>query len=347
MRLDVQGHPIHTRALSVTLLQRADGKIDVVGYLLDLRKRGFVPVAGDLQGIGIIHHMRLDAIVDPASVTIERITAHQQQVAFEPSATTGGEQCRDPIHAIESIAGTPLDAQFSRRLSAAIGGPRGCSHLLTLAHLLGSTVVWAVEHDRTLHDGAPVRTPGERVFRRDLILDGFETPAADGTMVLAMQLADLHFAPAPPIARPMDRYAADLDMRGVLTIGFPSFALQRIEVAERRRAAATFERAAWSDLDAAVAGLVGLRFGFGITAELLRRLGERAGDRPLLDALLMVGPALIQCVAALSESWPATFKRSASLVGLGGLPDSCYMWRSDGALTRTREAEGAPPPPRP
>ena len=347
MRLDVQGHPIHTRALAVTLLQRADRKLDVRGYVLDLRKRGFVPVAGDLQGTGIIHHMQLDAVVDPAGATIERIAATQHNVAFEPSVMTGGEQCRDPIHVIEAMAGAQLDAAFSRRLSATIGGPRGCSHLLTLAHLLGSTVTWALERDRLLYGEPPDRSVGQRVFRRDLIIDGFETPEADGTMALAIQLADLHFAPSAPMVRPMDRYAADQEIRGVLTVGFPTFELRRIEVAERRRDTATFDRADWSDLDAAVGGLAGLRFGFGITGELMQRLGDRASDRPLLDALLMVAPALIQCTAALSDSWPAAFKKSASLVGMGGLPDSCYMWRQDGALSRAREAEGGQPPRRP
>jgi Protein of unknown function (DUF2889) len=341
MRLDVQGHPLHTRALSVTLLQRPDGKWDVQSYILDLRKRGFVPVAGDLQGAGIVHHMRLQGIVDPAMSRLETISAEQYNVAFEPSPMTGGEQCRDPIKAIELVAPASLDAGFSKRLSAAIGGPRGCSHLLTLAHLLGSTAAWAMERDRETHGQAPQRPAGQRVFRRDLIVDGFETPEADGTMALALQLADLHFAPSPPIARPMDRFAADQELRGVLTVEFPTFLLRQIDMAERRREAATFEKAEWNDLGTAVSGLIGLRFGFGITGELLQRLGDRAADRPLLDALLMVAPALIQCTAVLSDNWPAAFKASASLVGVGGLPDSCYMWRHEGVLTRTREAEGA------
>jgi len=28
-----------------------------------------------------------------------------------------------------------------------VGGPRGCTHILTLAQLLGSTVSWALESD--------------------------------------------------------------------------------------------------------------------------------------------------------------------------------------------------------
>ena len=100
MRLDPRGHPLHTRALAVALVARADGKLDVQGTILDLRKRGFVPVAGDLQGTGVIHDMRLAGVVDPASSVLEQLVAEQRSVAFEPSATTRGESCRDPIDRI-------------------------------------------------------------------------------------------------------------------------------------------------------------------------------------------------------------------------------------------------------
>src|SRR6058998_3917409 len=127
MRLEAHGHPLHTRALSIVLTARADGKLDVHGAVLDLRKRGFVPVAGDLQGPGIIHYMQLDGVVDPASGRLEHITARQPNVAFEPSALTKGESCRDPIARIEALAGACFDETYARRLSGEIGGPRGCS----------------------------------------------------------------------------------------------------------------------------------------------------------------------------------------------------------------------------
>ena len=77
MHLDLRGHPLHTRSLSVTLTRRADGRLDVRGELVDLRKRGFVPVAGELQPSGVVHHMLLDAIVDPATRRLDDIVARQ------------------------------------------------------------------------------------------------------------------------------------------------------------------------------------------------------------------------------------------------------------------------------
>jgi len=338
MRLDARGHPLHTRALSVVLAARADGKLDVHGTVLDLRKRGFVPVAGDLQGAGVIHDMRLAGTIDPASATLETLAAEQRSVAFEPSAVTAGESCRDPIDRIAALAGTRLDGGWGRRLGDAIGGPRGCSHLLTLGHLLGSSAAWALARERALHGAAPARPPGQRVFRRDVVIDGHESAVA--RVQLLAQTTDLHFAPAGAIVRPMERFAEQLEVRLGAEVEFPALAIGRLEAAERRRGAGDLERAAWRDRGEAVAWLGGQRLGAGITAELLARLGAAPDDRPLLDTLLMLAPALVQCAAAMSEAWPLAFRTDSSVVAMGGLTDSCYMWRRGGALDRARAAEG-------
>jgi len=345
MRLEARGHPLHTRALSVVLAARADGKLDVHGAVLDLRKRGFVPVAGDLQGAGVIHDMRLAGTIDPASARLETLAAEQRSVAFEPSAVTGGESCRDPIDRIAALAGTRLDDGWARRLGDAIGGPRGCSHLLTLGHLLGSSAAWALARERALHGAAPARPAGQRVFRRDVVIDGHET-AAPG-MQLTAQTSDLHFAPAGAVVRPMDRFAEQLEVRLIAEVEFPALTIGRLEAAERRRGAADLERAAWRDRSEAIAWLIGRRLGAGVTAELLARLGGAPDDRPLLDTLLMLAPALVQCAAAMSEAWPLAFRADPSVVAMGGLTDSCYMWRQGGALEQARAAEGNRTPWRP
>jgi hypothetical protein len=325
------------------LATRADRRLDVRASLTDLRKRGFVPVAGDLQTMGIVHHMLLDAIVDPTTATLDAIAAAQPAVAFEPSAATEQESCRDPIGRVAALAGTRLDADFTRRVSAAIGGPRGCSHLVTLAHLLASTAALALAQDRERHGAPPTRPAGERVFRRDLSIDGHEV--APGRAALGIQLQDLLFAPAPALARPMERFGGQLEIRLLADVDVNTFTLTGVSGAERRRGVADLETAAWEPRDDALAGLAGLRLTSGATAALLTRFGATPADRPLLDSLLMLVPALIQVVAALSEGWAAAYKASPSVVAMGGLPDSCYMWRREGALTRRRDAEGAPPRP--
>ena len=340
MHLDVGGHPLHTRWLGVTLSARADGRVGVRGVVLDLRKRGFVPVGGDLQPSGIVHHMRLDAVVDPATARLEAVSAAQPDVAFEPSALTRGECCRDPIDRVAALAGTTLDAGWAKRLSAEIGGPRGCSHLMTLAQFLGATVAWALEQDRARFGAAPARRPDERIFRRDVVVDGHERDP--GALALALQVTDLHYAPAPAIASSMDRFASEFEIRGVAEIDFGRFALGGLTLGQRQRDRATLETATWRDRSDVADGLVGQSLARGVSQTLLARIADAPHDRPIFDALLMLAPALIQCVAALSDAWPAMAAQGGWVVGMGGRPDSCYMWRAGGALQGAR-GENEPP----
>jgi hypothetical protein len=284
--------------------------------------------------------MRLVATVTPGGDRIETIVADQPSVAFEPSATTGGESCRDPIRAVEALAGAPVGAELPRRTSAALGGPRGCSHVLTLAHLLGATL-FALRP--RLAAGPGGWRAGERIFRRDLVIDGSEP--ADGSVHLAAQLTDLALAPAPARARPMDRFAGAYELRVLADVEWPALTVRSLTAADRARAPDTLDVATWMSRDESVAGLAGLRLGGGATSQLFARFGRDAADRPLLDTLLMLAPALVQCAAALSDPWAVLYRANPSEVALGGLPDSCYMWRRDGALDRLRE--GATPPNRP
>ncbi len=338
MKLRVGGHPLHSRALTIVISQRADGRLDCRGDLIDLRKCGFVPVAGDLQASGVIHNMQVIAVVHPGTRTLERIEAAQPVVAFEPSPITGGESCRGPIERIRALSGARLDAQFDKRLRAEIGGPRGCSHVLTLAHLLGATTTWALDREVEGAFEFEERAEGERVFHRSLVVDGYEPMA--GTVELALQLTDLHFAPAPPIAPPMDRFAAQLELRALVRVDMSSGSLAHIEAAERRRSASALESAQWRDRSDDVAGLKGLKALSGLGRELLDRFGERADDRPLLDGLLNLAPALIQCMGSATDDWPARARRNP-LLGSGGMPDSCYMWRRDGVLGRALGEEAS------
>ena len=339
MDLCVRGHPLHSRSLSVTLLQREDGRLDVFGEVLDLRKRGFVPVAGDLQPSGIVHQMQLRAVVAPESARLESLAAAQPAVAFEPSALTQGESCRDPIGRIQALVGAPLDRGFAKRWLTEIGGPLGCSHILTLGQLLASTVAWALERDRACPQTA--RRPGERVFRRDLVIDGYAVP--DGDLELSLQLTDLHLAPSPELARPIERLAT---ARAARAARWGDAGMTWRDRGAERRARGGARGCGWRDHGAALTPLVGQRLASGVGGALVRRFGDASELRPLLDLLLNLTPAAHQCMAAFSENWPVLAMQNPSQIGMGGIPDSCFMWRRGGALDRAREEErrgGTPP----
>jgi hypothetical protein len=337
MRLDLSGHPIHTRTLSVTFTQAEPPAITFKAYVLDLRKRGFVPVGGDLQGTGIIHHMLVEGTIDAGSRRIETITATMPTVAFEASEASGFESCRDLVGRVDHLAQTPLDESYARRVGAEIGGPRGCSHILTLVHLIGPTASWAIDEDRRLHGDAPSRRIRERIFRRDVTVDGLETQG--GELELALQMNDLHLAPSAPLAPASSRFAGQLEIRALARAGLLDLTIARLDLAERRRGPANFETAEWVSRAETVAPLRGLSLRAGITSALYRHFPEPGDDRPLLDALLMLAPTTVQCFAALADTWTKLYGgRAGAAQETGGLPDSCYMWRREGALGKKRAA---------
>ena len=130
-------------------------------------------------------------------------------------------------------------------------------------------------------------------------------------------------------------------------IGAYGVAIASLRLGERVRDRSTLATASWRDRTELAERVTGLSLARGVSAALLERLGGAEDDRPVLDGLLMVAPALIQCVAALSDTWPVLAAEGRWVVGMGGHPDSCYMWRTGGALQRAREAEGGLQPKRP
>jgi len=339
MNLDHRGHPLHSRGLAIELAHRSDSKLDVFGEVVDLRKRGFVPVCGKLQPAGIVHHMQLRGVIDPETSVLESIAGEQPAIAFEASEATGGESCRDPVRRLETLAGETLDDEFSRNLASAYGGPRGCSHLLVLAHLLASTARRGITCERARYTNGADRTPGSLVYRRDLIVDGSDR--GDHTLELALQLTDLHFAPVRGIVEPMRNFASELELRIRAGIDLRTVRLTEIEGAQRERSLESLESAAWIGRTDELQWLVGTLMAAGVGGKLIRAHGDREEDRPLLDALLNLTPGMHQAMAVMDEGWALTAKAVPTVMGMGGIADSCYMWRRGGALDRIRKEYAA------
>jgi len=326
MQLRPEGHPIHTRALAVLITAAAGAQLRAAGYVLDLRKRGFVPVGSDLQGAGIIHHMTLAITVEPASGCIVALETAQPTVAFEPSESTLGESCRDPVGRLEALVGlTPAGA--GERVRDAFGGPLGCSHLLALAHFLFATADGALGATEP-----PERfAVGQRIFRRDLVIDGSECTENEADVVA--QQSDLFYAPSPVATRPMRRFARHDELRvQTRLVGWPAV-IEDIAGAWRSRSPEDFVEAGWQR-PAAFEALRGVSLGKGGAAAIRQALAELPAAR---DALLMIGPALIQCRASFPDKWLNGVATEAGHPGLTGIADSCYMWRRGGGLERVRE----------
>jgi hypothetical protein len=333
--------PVHTRSLVVEAFRGERGDVRLEGVILDLRKVGFVPTGGELQTAGFIHHMKLGLDVDPDSLRITGLETAQPTVAFEPTAATGGDCCRDPADRLQALVGEPLGGDFPRRLARVFGGPLGCSHLLTLGQLLGASAPRFLAGARVAE-----RTARERIAKRALFVDGFERE--DGGLDLSIQLSEFRLAPSRTVAHPLDRLAAqhEVQVRAALDSGLSTLA--RLEARERARDAGSLD-APWRDRSACIASLEGAPALGGLASRVLRLLGERDEDGPLRDALLNLAPGVIQCLAAFSHRLLASFageRPAAALpreLTVGGSPDSCYMWRSGGPMAVARAAAARTP----
>ena len=145
---------------------------------------------------------------------------------------------------------------FATRLGAAIGGPLGCSHVLTLAQAASARPrELALDRRPRAPRRRPARRPGERVFQRSLAIDGVAAP--EGGLELVLQQADVHCAPAPADAQPLDRLARHHELR-VHAHGRSRRAWRcgRSRAAERSSESAC-AAVAWRDRDADVAWLDG------------------------------------------------------------------------------------------
>src|SRR5262245_2801057 len=338
--LFASGLPLHTRTLTVEAFQGDAGRLRFEGVILDLRKCGFVPTGGELQTAGFIHHMRLDFDVDPASARIERLATAQPTVAFEPSAQSGGDSCRDPAPRLAALVGATIDTGFVRRLAGVFGGALGCSHLLTLAQFTAASVPRVLAAER---GAAAARAPGELLAKRALFLDGFEPDA--GGLEVALQLSEFATRPQSAVRHPLDRLARQHELRLHARLDREISRLEALGAVERERDA-TLAEGAWRDRDAVLAGLVGAPALRGLAARVLAAVGDAPADAPLRDALLNLAPGVIQCLAALAHRLLAHFQgpgardpaRIPRELSVGGYPDSCYMWRSDGPMARARAA---------
>ena len=118
----------------------------------------------------------------------------------------------------------------------------------------------------------------------------------------------------------------------------------RVGVAERERDQQNRSSAPWLDLSPRVESLVGGFAMGGLGRGLISLLGGDPKVRTLLDTFLGLAPGMIQCLAAVAHRFsesPAALDEvresdTPSVFSLGGMADSCYVWRKDSYLSKLR-----------
>lgn len=344
----ITGVPLHTRSLTIVAALREDQRWDVRGDVIDLRKCGFVPMTQDIQPSGIIHHMTIKQVVDPESLRIDSLETEQPHVAIEASERTGGECCRDPAPRLLALQGEVMDETFARKLSREFGGALGCSHLLTLFFGMAAALPRAIAHEQEVtRRHREERRAGERLFWRSVFLDGYEVES--GAIELSVQLADVHSRPHQMVETPLERLDRQEEVRLVARVEPPAHDVKRLRAAERLRELPSLADAEWHDRSGELEPLVGRAIVPGLSSRV-RALFDARDDRALVrDALLQVAPGHIQVLAAITDRWfvGASADPTARMPGrgdakgppvgaIGGMVNSCYMWREGSPLLAER-----------
>jgi len=347
LSLSITGIPLHTRSLTTVASLAEDGRWLVRGDVIDLRKCGFVPMTQDIQPAGIIHHMTIECVLDPRRLRLDELRIEQPHVAIEASARTGGECCRDPAPRLMALVGESLDADFARKLGDQFGGALGCSHLLTLFYAMAAALprAAALEAEIERQHSEP-RLAGERLFWRSIFIDGYEV---DGHAIeLSVQLSDVHSRPHRVVESPLDRLDRHEEARVVARVEPPAFKVSELRAAHRLRQLPNLADATWDERSEALVSLIG----HPVVPGLSRRARDLlAGDEQQVlvkDAMLQLAPGHIQVLAAITDRWFARRAENETLpsarggegppVGaIGGMADSCYMWRTGGPLIAERQ----------
>lgn len=331
MLLPITGHPLHTRSITLKVTAADNGRWAARGDIIDLRKTGFAPLHCDLQPAGIIHHMCIDLLVDPATLIVEALVAAQPVVAVELSPRSCGESCRDPVGALDGLVGEALDADFRGKLSRVFGGPRGCSHLLALFQFMARAIDRAVTYERSCNvELAGKRAPGETLFQSSLFVDGFQTP--ERHFELALQLGDYLVRPEPEVDTALSRFQCDEGARVYARVDVTNMTLADVRVATRARELDTLE-ADWIERAAWASRLDGRSIAGGLGQYVAEAYADEPEARVLQDGLAQLAPGYIQILAAVADQWlarSAAGDPDAAAKPLGGHIDSCYIWREGG-----------------
>jgi hypothetical protein len=313
--------PLHTRLISLRLSWADAESFLAEGRLMDVRKRAIVPLAGSIQGPGIIHDMAVRVWLGAADLKIRRVEPVMSAYPFAPSAQTRGESCPDRVAEVQRLLGLRLPDGYGDAVMERVGGPRGCFHVLTLLRLLGPSIVWATRAERPLR---PV--PGALVFVRSILVDGFRH---EGMQIdLHGGLADVHYVPEMASLPAREQLQSGFEANIAMQVRLPAMEAHGAAGRSRRCGPGVGNAETWRTIDS-LAGLHGIPLRKGFSARVQDLLGDAEGVEPVTHLIFMSAPVVMQCIPSLFDELDLGTPRAK---GPHAATDSCHMWRAGGPL---------------
>lgn len=119
-----RGEPIHTRRIAVETYEYDKSAVLVEGRLTDNRFVKTYYFTGGIRPPGIVHDMIIRLVVRGPDPTIESIEVEMPGIPRE--------ECIETQQSLAPIAGMKISPGFTERVKAAVGGAKGCTHLVAL-----------------------------------------------------------------------------------------------------------------------------------------------------------------------------------------------------------------------
>jgi hypothetical protein len=233
-----------------------------------------------MQGMGIIHHMELGWLVDPAAGVVRRWTPAQPTVAFEarprrrrmlPRPDRPPRVGDRPAARRDAARRAPRPHRRRARLLAppharplhGCGRPRGLAR--------------QPPPDEGTHRGAAAArlSPRHRLRRARARIG-----RAGVSLVVGVRQSDLDWNACDAQALAPERFALHHELVARADVDLWPGSLVSITGGERRRTADEFATAAWTSRDALLAPLAGTPLARGAAGEIMRRLGDTEAATP-------------------------------------------------------------------
>ena len=139
MNLSVPGaDKAHTRKLEISTYKTEKDAVIVKGELKDECFVTRYMTAGEHRPPGIVHHMIVRMKVRGPSLIIEEVEVEMP--------TVPREDCRNTQDTLSSLAGMSISSGFTIKVKDMLGGPKSCSHLVSLVLSMAPAAVqgaWA------------------------------------------------------------------------------------------------------------------------------------------------------------------------------------------------------------
>ncbi len=189
------GEKVHSRTLEILTYPAGDRGILVTGELVEKRLRPYYDygVSGEIRSPHTVHHMIIRMLIEGLTFAITQIEVEMPGVPRDA--------CLETARCLNRLVGMNIAAGFTLKARDAVGGRRGCAHLLAL---LAAMAPAAVQGFWVHHAAQPMANDTSSRLMEQYLIDSCWVWRREGPMAqdLLRELVD-----GPPVDRASARSA--------------------------------------------------------------------------------------------------------------------------------------------